>query len=80
MRSGAAFGELVAHHARNQILAWPLEIGQMWGDPDLMNTNGLNVWRVDSVQSVVFDQAENRLHIQKAIMVWLVEASRVWKN
>jgi hypothetical protein len=38
--------------ARNQILAWPLEIGQMWGDPDLMNESGLNVWRVDAVQSV----------------------------
>jgi len=27
---------------------------------------------LDSPQSVVFDQAENRLHVQKAIMVWLL--------
>jgi ornithine carbamoyltransferase len=28
---------------------------------------------IDSPQSVVFDEAENRLHIQKAIMTKLVE-------
>ena len=27
---------------------------------------------LDGAQSVVFDQAENRLHVQKAIMVWLL--------
>jgi len=27
---------------------------------------------IDSPQSVVFDQAENRMHIQKAILVWLL--------
>lgn len=30
---------------------------------------------LDSPQSIVFDQAENRLHIQKAIMIWLLEQS-----
>jgi ornithine carbamoyltransferase len=25
-------------------------------------------------QSIAFDQAENRLHVQKAIMVWLLQA------
>jgi ornithine carbamoyltransferase len=29
---------------------------------------------IDGPQSVVFDQAENRLHVQKAIMVWLLGA------
>jgi len=27
---------------------------------------------LDGPQSVVLDQAENRLHVQKAIMVWLL--------
>ena len=31
---------------------------------------------IDSPQSVVFDQAENRLHIQKAIMLTLLDAAR----
>ena len=35
---------------------------------------------LESPQCIAFDQAENRLHIQKAIMVWLVEASRAWKK
>jgi ornithine carbamoyltransferase len=28
---------------------------------------------LDSPQSVVFEQAENRLHVQKAVMVWLLQ-------
>ena len=31
---------------------------------------------LDGPQSVVFDQAENRLHAQKAVMVWLGTRSR----
>jgi len=29
---------------------------------------------LESAQSIAFDQAENRLHIQKAIMVWLLQS------
>ncbi|MBI4524254.1 MAG: ornithine carbamoyltransferase [Deltaproteobacteria bacterium] len=31
---------------------------------------------LESPQSIVFDQAENRLHLQKALMVWLLKASK----
>ena len=31
---------------------------------------------LDGPQSVVFDQSENRLHVQKAIMVWLLQAGK----
>jgi ornithine carbamoyltransferase len=31
---------------------------------------------LDGKQSVVWDQAENRLHAQKALLVWLVEQSK----
>jgi len=27
---------------------------------------------LEGPQSIVFDQAENRLHVQKAVMVWLL--------
>ncbi len=30
---------------------------------------------IDGTESIVFDQAENRLHVQKAIMTWLIERS-----
>ena len=30
---------------------------------------------IDGPQSVIWDEAENRLHAQKALMAWLVEQS-----
>ena len=31
---------------------------------------------LESPRSIIFDQAENRLHVQKAIMSWLVQKNR----
>lgn len=35
---------------------------------------------LESPQSIVFDQAENRLHVQKAIMAWLLKEAKGSKN
>jgi ornithine carbamoyltransferase len=31
---------------------------------------------LDGAQSVIWDQAENRLHAQKALLVWLAERAK----
>jgi ornithine carbamoyltransferase len=31
---------------------------------------------IDGAQSVVWDEAENRLHAQKAVLVWLLRSAR----
>jgi ornithine carbamoyltransferase len=31
---------------------------------------------IDGPQSVVFDEAENRLHAQKAVLAWCLEGAR----
>jgi ornithine carbamoyltransferase len=35
---------------------------------------------LEGPQSIVFDQAENRLHVQKAVMVWLLRSFRDLDN
>ncbi len=37
----------------NQVLAWPIEVGQRWGDPKIVaQNNGWYVWRVEARGSV----------------------------
>ena len=35
---------------------------------------------IDGPQSVIWDQSENRLHAQKALLVWLLERSESWSR
>jgi len=35
---------------------------------------------IDGPQSIVFDQAENRLHAQKALLLLLLAGWRVWRS
>jgi hypothetical protein len=42
----------MADYASAQILAWPLEVGQMMGDPAFMNAAGRNVWLVQDIANV----------------------------
>jgi hypothetical protein len=43
----------VTDYAAYQILAWPMEVGQMMGDPALMNPEGRNVWKVESDNATI---------------------------
>jgi ornithine carbamoyltransferase len=35
---------------------------------------------MEGPQSVIFDQAENRLHVQKGIMVWALKGTKGLKS
>ncbi len=35
---------------------------------------------IDGPQSIIFDEAENRLHVQKAIMIWCLAGGLTYKN
>lgn len=51
--AAAATNPEAVEYARYQILAWPFEIGQMWGDPDALATGtGFDVWVVDAIMAV----------------------------
>ncbi|MEK6812813.1 MAG: ornithine carbamoyltransferase, partial [Nanoarchaeota archaeon] len=42
---------------------------------DLPGLRGMEVTAavMDSKQSVIYDQAENRLHMEKAVLLWLLQ-------
>lgn len=56
--------ELMAHAAKDAIF---LHCLPAYRDKEVTNSV------IEGSQSRVFDEAENRLHAQKAIMVWLLE-------
>jgi hypothetical protein len=50
--SAATNPRFITDYAFAQILAWPLEVGQMMGDPAFMNAEGRNVWVVLGIVDV----------------------------
>lgn len=80
----ASMGQEAEAEARRNVFATyqvTPELMAATGKPDTIFMHCLPAHRdeevsaavLDSPQSVVFDQAENRLHAQKALMLWLLE-------
>jgi len=81
-----SMGQEYAAHVRNQVFA-PYRVTKELmevADPGAMFMHCLPAHRgqevtdevIDSPQSVVYDQAENRLHAQKALMILLMQDAR----
>ena len=78
-----SMGQEFAAHLRSQIFA-PYQVSEALmaaADPDAIFMHCLPAYRgkevaaevIDSPQSIVYDQAENRLHVQKALLLLLMQ-------
>ena len=83
----ASMGQEFAAHLRTQVFA-PYQVNENLlnaAGPDAMFLHCLPAHRglevtdsvIDSPKSLVYDQAENRLHVQKALLLLLLQSRRV---
>ena len=54
---------------------YPQPIAKLVGEAIVLTVMLGSALKIDGPQSVVFDEAENRLHVQKGILAWCLHAN-----